>query len=203
MMVKDLHTLLGGRPQSSNFQNSVALQSLIKPAGAALGGSGNTSSTAKSKKIMVKQHSTASQQSTSSTSSSVQSAPEQSAIKQQSPSRFSTSSLERHILPQHHLHHTNQQHQQQQPHNAAYVTALPAYSDRDVMLSNTSNANALYKAAAKDDATRKVEAIDSSESVTQSTENLSSTVKKRKKGLRFGFGSKKSNSETSSKSKQS
>lgn len=163
---------------------------------------GATSTVAKSKQ-MIKQHSTASQQSTSSTSS-VQSAPDQIG-KHQSPSRQSTTSLERHLINQYHhqVHYT-----------AAGIQTPPFPSmDKDILI--TTSAGTLQslghlKTEDHPDGSLKDsnKANDSYHSDTQlntgggqtQTESLpssaSTTLKKRKKGLRFGFGSKKSHSNT-------
>lgn len=212
MAAKDIYTVLG-RSQQHQPQATIKSAAAATSNGSTINSTGTTASTTtttgnKTKK-MVKQHSTASQQSTSSTSSSVQSAPEQGNTKQQSPSRFSTCSLERQILPQHLQHH-----QHFQPSKA--ITPMTFHSlDRDFL----SSVSTLQSAGSlkSDDLLQTPHTVDTSNisdsyhSDTQlhATDNHASegiTVKKRKKGLRFGFGSKKSqsissSSDTSSKSK--
>lgn len=164
---------------------------------------------AKSKQ-MVKQHSTASQQSTSSTSSSVHSAPDQTG-KQQSPSRVSTGSLERQIMTQHHHHHPT-------TYNYPASSIQTTYSNLDKDLLLTSSVTTLQSLGQlkSDDMVVTNSSLTNSNISTESfhsdnqqnvsdksnTENTtaSTTLKKRRKGLRFGFGSKKSSSHSSQES---
>ncbi|XP_058977728.1 stromal interaction molecule homolog isoform X3 [Musca domestica] len=236
MTDKDLYTLLG-RPQPRNTQQTLNKQAInnnnnnnnsntgpismggggataVPTAMGAVGKSVTVGGGNKTKK-MVKQHSTASQQSTSSTSSSVQSAPEQGAAsssKQQSPSRFSTSSLERQLMQQHQYH----QHLLNKPPKSVTPMTFPSL-DRDFLSSVSTLQSAgslksedLILAATHltDSMTNISDTYHSDTQLNKSDESAAAggngTVKKRKKGLRFGFGSKKSissSSDTSTKSK--
>ncbi|XP_013099772.2 uncharacterized protein LOC106082017 [Stomoxys calcitrans] len=197
------YNLLARPQQQAQPAAAQQIQSLIK-GGPNNNGSAPTASKAggnKSKR-MVKQHSTASQQSTSSTSSSVQSAPEHgSSSKQQSPSRFSTSSLERQILPQH-----LQQHNFKPPKTVTPMT-FPSL-DRDFLSSVSTLQSAgslkseelLLASQALDNISMVSDSYHSDTQLHTVDNNGSDTavsVKKRKKGLRFGFGSKKSQSSSS------
>ncbi|XP_075159195.1 stromal interaction molecule isoform X3 [Haematobia irritans] len=213
MAVKDLYALMGRPPPSQATAQQI--QTLIK-GGPNSNNNGSISSAVVAKpsgnksKRMVKQHSTASQQSTSSTSSSVQSAPEQGCnSKQQSPSRFSTSSLERQILPQH-----LQQHNFKPPKSVTPMTFPSVDSDFLSSVSTLQSAGSLKSeellpSHAMDNISMISDSYHSDTQLTsgdQSTTDGSTNVKKRKKGLRFGFGSKKSqsvssSSDTSNKSK--
>ncbi|XP_073833987.1 stromal interaction molecule isoform X4 [Musca autumnalis] len=223
---KDLYTLLG-RPQPPNTQHSqltktsavnnnnnnsgpISVAAVATAAGVAKSISVAANNRAKK---MVKQHSTASQQSTSSTSSSVQSAPEQGASggsKQQSPSRFSTSSLERQIMQQHH------QMLNKAPKSVTPMT-FPSL-DRDFITSVSTLQSAgrlksedLISSQIADSVPNISDTYHSDTQLNKSDESAATAVgggdgniKKRKKGLRFGFGSKKnisSSSDTSTKSK--
>lgn len=210
MAAKDLYTLLGRSNQQTTQQMQ---QNLMKTGANNNGSSAMTKSNASGNKTkkMVKQHSTASQQSTSSTSSSVQSAPEQGTSKQQSPSRFSTSSLERQILPQH-----LQQHHFKPPKSVTPMT-FPSL-DRDFLSSVSTLQSAgslkseelLLPSHIRDSNSNVSESYHSDTQLHTTDKHAPDagnvSVKKRKKGLRFGFGSKKSqsvssSSDTSSKSK--
>ncbi|XP_046801818.1 stromal interaction molecule homolog isoform X3 [Lucilia cuprina] len=205
MAAKDLYNYLG-RPQP--------LQPFNKNIQATNGaGSAAVSNNTKTKQ-MVKQHSTASQQSTSSTSSSVQSTGDQTS-KQQSPSRLSTTSLERQIMTQHHQYH----HQQQQQQHSHHPLTSSLLLDKDLLLTSSvttlQSIGQLKTDSSLTDSNLSTESYhsdtqlnvsDKSNTENSAGTNSSSTLKKRKKGLRFGFGSKKSSSnssahDTSTKSK--
>ncbi|KAM7348334.1 stromal interaction molecule isoform 2-T3 [Cochliomyia hominivorax] len=209
MAVKDLYHYMAGRPQTLQAFN----KNLISGNGAV------SASAATKSKQMVKQHSTASQQSTSSTSSSVQSAPDHLG-KQQSPSRLSTSSLERYLLGQ------QQQHHHLQHHNPTYPSTIQttfSNLDKDVLLtSSVSTLQSLGQLKTDTSSTNLNSSLTDSNISTESYHSdshlnvsdksintptnetqQSSTLKKRKKGLRFGFGSKKSTSSNSSQDSSS
>ena len=198
MAAKDLYNYLGRQQPMQVFNKNLnnttngALQQATKT------------------KQMVKQHSTASQQSTSSTSS-VHSAPDQLG-KQQSPSRQSTTSLERQLMNQYHQQHYTAAAGIQT--TAATITTFSSM-DKDRLLTNSATAlQTLGQLKTEDhhssggslkDANKTNESYHSDTQLHVSggggdthTDNLpasaSTTLKKRKKGLRFGFGSKKSHS---------
>ncbi|XP_065362828.1 stromal interaction molecule homolog isoform X2 [Calliphora vicina] len=202
MAAKDLYNYLG-RPQPLQLFNKTNNHT---------NGAGSAVNTTTNFKQMVKQHSTASQQSTSSTSSSVHSAPDQTG-KQQSPSRLSTNSLERQIMTQHHNQQQQFHHQHPQPASSSIQTtfsnldkdlqltsslttlqSLGQLKTDDILLINSSltDSNISTESSYHSDTQLNV----SDKSNTEKTASTS-TLKKRKKGLRFGFGSKKSSSNSS------
>ena len=193
MAAKDLYNYLGRQQPMQAFNKN-------------LNNTNGALAQATKSKQMVKQHSTASQQSTSSTSS-VQSAPDQLG-KQQSPSRQSTTSLERQLM--------NQYHQQHYTAACIQTTTPTTFSpmDKDRLLTNSATAlQTLGQLKTEDhhpvggflkDSNKTNDSYHSDTQLHVSgdtqTDNLqasgSTSLKKRKKGLRFGFGSKKSHSNT-------
>uniref|UniRef100_A0A1A9WVA3 SAM domain-containing protein n=1 Tax=Glossina brevipalpis TaxID=37001 RepID=A0A1A9WVA3_9MUSC len=204
LMNKDLYTLM-----TKAQQPQLLHQSLTK-----ISGNLNTVALPKCKKMMmIKQHSTASQQSTSSTSSSVNSAPD--LTKGQSPTRISTTSLEKSILsnstaihntvsphpPCHHQQHQplslGQQstdlfyHQMLDNEGCGGISSSSAIENLEYIESITNVSPALIEAQLHNDSQVNMKTdIECGSELKEGNNQLN--VKKRKKCLRFGFGSKKS-----------
>uniref|UniRef100_A0A1B0G351 SAM domain-containing protein n=1 Tax=Glossina morsitans morsitans TaxID=37546 RepID=A0A1B0G351_GLOMM len=210
LMNKDLYALM-----TKAQQPQLLHQSLTK-----INGNIITMAPPKCKKMMmIKQHSTASQQSTSSTSSSVHSAPD--LTKGQSPTRISTTSLEKAILPNasatnNTISHTYH-HQQHQPFSlgqppTSFLCHQMLDNEAFDICSSLNNGNLEYIESATNVSpfiegqlhnSNQLNMTDKTKGGSDSKEgNNRLNVKKRKKGLRFGFGSKKSQNQESKLKKE-
>ncbi|KAL9873947.1 stromal interaction molecule isoform 3-T4 [Glossina fuscipes fuscipes] len=206
LMNKDLYALM-----TKAQQPQLLHQSLTK-----INGNIITLAPPKCKKMMmIKQHSTASQQSTSSTSSSVHSAPD--LTKGQSPTRISTTSLEKVILPNASaINNTISQtyhHQQHQPFSSlgqpptSFLCHQILDNEAFDICSSLNNGNLEYIESATNVSpfiegqlhnSSQLNTTNKTEGGSDSREgNNRLIVKKRKKRLRFGFGSKKSQNQES------